>query len=363
MQSIPIEVQSLILQHLYTSSLHSAYQVCTSWNRTIQEDAFCQSYAQSCTTKDMKALTPEFLNKLLLHFSPSQLYCMDGKKITRHLLNAIAETDSNQLNLRIIKLLSSLDWYQRIIQKNKDWCIQQWHANDPLGAKQFEESLEYIHLFILGSYRGFDEYEKVKFIDLAPHEKEQKLNIDLIELNPGKAMEKIDEICQFDYVALKNTNTLILNDLFREVFSRHRITYLVTPATATIDNSFYLPTVLLKNLFLSLTSQYMATNKPCENEIDFLKILELNNIKLECLGKWLETTQIPINKLVLHIAYENTITVEDMKTFGESLLKSNVKNINFSFDPYVVNRNLKDIFFQIMNSLNRNESNRGFRMT
>ena len=80
----------------------------------------------------MKALTPEFFEKLLPHFLPAQLFCIDGKKITRHRVHAMVENDSNQLNLRIVKFLSSLEWYQEIILKNKDLLIKHWHAISPL---------------------------------------------------------------------------------------------------------------------------------------------------------------------------------------------------------------------------------------
>ena len=74
MQTVPNEVQSLILQYLDPSSLHSAYQVCKPWHQTIQQDGFCQSYAQSRTTQEMKALTPEFFEKLLPFFHQNNCF-------------------------------------------------------------------------------------------------------------------------------------------------------------------------------------------------------------------------------------------------------------------------------------------------
>ena len=394
MQSVPIEVQSLILHHLDPASLNVAYQVCTSWHQTIQQDTFCQSYAQSRTTQNMKALTPEFFEKLLPHFSPAQLFCIEGNNITRHRVHAMAETDSNQLNLRIVKLLSSLDWYQEIIHKNKDLLIKHWHPKDPLRAQQFEESLQYNHLFLLGDSLCFihnraDAISKEKLAELKGFKLLTKKDLNIVKC--FEAMSDVESLLSIDYATLKQVNTKILEDLFQAVFRRYHITHLMDPKRDA-DKYLYLPNVFFKGLFAALSSQYLKKNTPHstkpetlssetpwtffdipslllkyissfqttskanltdeslpEGAFKSLRIAVNSDDKLESLRKWIETTQITIEELYLDIGFHSDITIERMKAFGETLLRSNVKSIDF--DGEHRDHNLVNLALKIKNSL------------
>ena len=257
MQSMPIEVQALIFHQLDPSSLKAAFQVCKSWNQTSQQEAFCQSYTSTLSPQKINALLPKLFEKLLPYFSHEQLFSLDGKNITRHTVQAMTETDSNQLNLRIVKLLCSLEWLREIIHDNKDKFIKQWHSDQPNRAQQFEESLPYIHLFILGDSDFFREdaliiksekcekYKHVKLID--------KRDVYKHFFDYKGYLQSVEKLCAIDYACLWYANTKTCDDLFQAVFSRYCFTHLVNPKSR--QHWFCLPTILFTNLFDSLTAQ------------------------------------------------------------------------------------------------------------
>jgi hypothetical protein len=396
MHTVPIEVQTFILYHLDPSSLKAAFQVSKFWNHTIQQDPFPQTYAQTRTANEMKALTPKLFEKLLPCFSPAQLFCIDEKKITRHTMQPMAETASNQLNLRIVKLLSSLDWYQEIFQKNKDKLIPMWcgyYNTKELHAKLFEETFEYMHLFRLGSGSWFKDHIDDKKINQAltinkPITAIKRSGWDT--LSPYEDIMTAERLCVFDYAALHQVNAKVLDDLFQAIFSRYRITHLKYP-NGNSSGYFGMSTVFFKGLLAALTSQCLKTRtedslepmdvsleapaalfpgkkwrvhssqtKSADDLLDnylsmdgfkTLKLYVNNDETLECLRKWILTTQITIEQLKIFIGRPNhTITVEGLKAFGESLLQSHVKSIHFLGHLY--DENLSNLCNEISNSLN-----------
>lgn len=394
MQSVPIEVQSLILHRLDPASLNAAFQVCKNWNHTIQQDAFCQSYAQTRTLLDMNALTQEFFQKFLPYLSPAQLFCIDGKKITRHRVHVIVETDFNQLNLRIVKLLTSLEWYKEILHKYK----KSLSLHNEVPTQQLEESLPYNYLFQLVNYRAFvrDDVDKITKEKVEQHNgsdlyKKSELH------NSGYNNEslKVRQLCELDYAALRRINANILDDLLQAVFSRHNIIHLVCPMFN--GDFFSLSTVFFKNLFTSLTSKYFEspTYKPfqtkavllqtpssnedvqCMNfkEVNFcqtkydtkryqnglypegcirLQITVNNTEKLVSLSQWIVKTQITIEFLYISLGYVKP-KIEALAAFGESLLKSNVKDI--AFTHYFGDRQVIDLIFKLQQSLRLKSNN------
>ena len=298
--------------------------------------------------------------------------------------------------MRIVKLLSSLDWYQEIIQQNKDCLAKDWHWTDPYRSKQFEESLPYIHLLMMGhsSYFTTIKGSKSSYERLAGYPITKELDLNNLEYEVK--LLQMERICTIDYCALKILDAKILDMLFQAVFCRYRLTHLMNP---TSINCLDLPTDMFKGLFASLTSQYSEPNidHPLESKAvssisswSFFKIPRMifnylpyfqhdirtegvgnaliegafkslrividNDEKLECLRKWIESTPLSMEKLELFFwirSNNHNITVEAMKAFGKSLFKSNVKSIRFIFENHM-KQEVVDIAHQIENSLKPN---------
>ena len=344
MQSVPIEVQSLILHHLNPASLNAAFQVCTSWTHTIQQDLFIQGYAQTRTTEVIKTLSQKFFQKLLPCFTPTQLYPLHGKIISWDQVHIITETESNLLNLRIIKLLSSIEWYQEMCRQYKDTAINYWCRygyNNSLHSELFEDSFEYMALFNLSNNQYF-----------ANDHIDTDTNQSLVELQPYKSITNSDlkdplfnmnmahvGLLVYNYASLKLAQPEMLDNLIQAIFRRYQITHLKYP-NGSMSGYFDLSTVFLRSVLSTLSSQCLETNSDKSHEpykhldnylfnrtFNTLKLCVFNDDKLECLRNWIETTPIIIHDLRLYLKSANTVSLESLKAFRETLRQSPIKSI------------------------------------
>ncbi len=382
MQQIPNEVQSLIFYQLDHAALGAAFQVCKAWNSHMQEGFFA-GYAGTRSPQQIDALPPKLFKKLLPDFSQEQLFDFEGKKITRHIVHEIPETPQNRVNLRLVKLLCSLEWYREIIQDNIQKCIDKWYYRRPNHTSQFMESQSYIHLFMLGN-SDYLRDNGGKTVSSADYELDKnftliKKNEWIINFNSNSPFDAIDKLCAYDDVGLKCIDSQARDRLYQAVFSRYRFTHFISPQSRA--GWFYLPTHLFINLFDTLTAKCQVTSSHAALDLQVqstegmpnlkvypgmtptnqafiadadvedtvanglwlegfneFKLMSLNTKKLDSLGKWLFTACIPIGELVIHSEFNSDITCEALKSFEVCLHKSKVVKVNvmiFSNDDSV----------------------------
>ncbi len=368
MQQIPSEVQTLIFYQFDPTTLGAAFQVCKAWNSHMQEGFFA-GYAGTRSPQQIDALPPKLFKKLLPDFSQEQLFDFEGKKITRHIVHEIPETPQNRVNLRLVKLLCSLEWYREIIQDNIQKCIQQLCRNRPNCATQFIESQSYIHLFIIGRSDYLNE-EGGKTV--TPEDYEENKDIKIVNKNEifiynnsNWFFDAMNKLCAYDDVGLQCIDSQARDRLYLAVFSRYHFTHFINHEA--VRGWFYLPTHLFTNLFDALTTKCQAVfdsqmhpseslsnlkvypgMKPTDQAFivdtddqdtlanclfrdgfNNLRLMCMNTKKLDSLGKWISMASIPIGELRLHAPYDSDITCEALKRFEVCLDKSRVLKVDF----------------------------------
>ncbi len=376
MQFIPREVQSLIFYQLDPAALGATFQVCKSWNSHMQEGFFA-GYASTRSPQQIDELPPKLFEKLLPLFSQTQLFSLEGKRITRHSVHDIPETPINQLNLRIVKLLCSLDWYREIIQAKVGQCKYMWGTDNYTFCEQFTESLPYVHLFIV-AYSDYLKDDKSKRVNPADFYldknsqliKKRELLANTSMFHIDSAITYMDKLCANDDVCLQCIDPKARDALYQVVFSRYHYTHFISPRNSS--DWFHLPTHFFTNFFDSLTLRYLerqacnvsnsqinpwegfstsedypgmkstsrfinvstlnpkrVVNCYYKDGFDVLKLKGMNSKKLKSLSKWLSTTAIRIDELILAAKEGNDITQEDLKDFDNCLAQSRVNKMTF----------------------------------
>lgn len=340
--SLPSEVISLTFFNLEPCALQPVSRVCKIWKLAIDQDSFLKTYAPSRSNDDMFSLTPEIFYKLMPYFNPQQVMQIDGQKIHRHVLHKIPESPRNKLNLRIGKLLASLEWYRGIVKANIESCVKQWHSEDEASANKFRESHEYIHLFVLGTSLRFmhNRAEKKAFAEdktITLLTKQQAADLEWNE-----CLVKIEAVIEFDYLSIKNIQPEILHSIFHSVFCRYEIKHLIH--SRSLNFFVELPSVLFKALFEALTTKYKERSAldlmdidqppPVPNGgIDSLYICARLDGHLTSLGSWLKVTGVRIENLHLNIGCWYKKPLEEWQTFKDCIIHSKVKRIQFYGDP------------------------------
>lgn len=372
LSSFPSELNTLTFLRLDPSSLQQVSRVCKKWNTTINQETFFKTYAQTRSKYDMENLTFEFFHSLIPFFEPQQLFHVDGKKIKRDLIQLFPENENNRVNLKIVKLISSLGCYKKISDTKVNIFIEQWHPRDPSSAQKFRESCEYIYLLVIGT--------SLEFI----HNRADKYKEEFIEkyrdykITDKSELEDVEERIFLDYISLNLADREILEQAFQAVFCKYKISHIMCPRGGE-KGFFKLPDVFFKGFFTALTNQfledeedrivsiapkpndsllgsllgylpfslngYFKTSSTTETSINSYKNLNIgikNDEQLRLLIKWLNTTKVAIKTLRLdlgHIGYSDEFfTEESFKKLKEIQSELKVESIEFHGD--IVNREI-----------------------
>lgn len=325
---LPEDLCKLTFSLLEPMDLCRASLVCKKWYRSFNKIPFLQLYAQSRSLTDMASLTPDFFHKLLPHFTSQQLCYIDGKKITRHFLHNITEDKINKINLRFVKLVTSIEWYRQVLLYK--WDEYSHYKIDLSMQKKVEECKDYIHIFLLlQSWSGmmqerkWDEKTLNEFRDfqITP-------TIDLLQYGLNEAIPSIDMVIMNDFIFLKTADGNRIDELFFETFNKYNIVHIINPRGSPF---LRLPDFLFKSLFKSLIYKHIEnSNEDTHSKMDLLSITTVNDTQLSSLSHWFETTKINIEKLNLNLGTARCqITLKGLIAFKNSLKQSNVKSIEF----------------------------------
>lgn len=253
--SFPVEISQYIFQYLEPAHLAAASLVCKSWHQTIDQ-RFIKTYVKSLSNSQMEKVHTSFFSHFLPFFKPEQVFHISEKKISRHFLHPLTETEENKTNLRIAKLAASLGWFHEIVLLNMESYIDHCDSTNMEFRKQFIESLDYIHLLILGArYPSISIKKNTSSDTVSLISKEESMSLKWYE-----AFKRIADVIKYDMVNLNKISSKFSHGLFRSIFGKYEIKHIMEPKGK--PNLFMQHNVFLKSLFSVVNVELLTSEIP-----------------------------------------------------------------------------------------------------
>lgn len=243
---LPLELHEQIYQYLDPLDLSTCSLVCKEWSDVISNPRFKRVYFRSLLPECINRLPFSFFRSHCDQFQFEQLFHLNLHKFNRYELETVAETDENCRNLRITKLLASLNLFKQAVKANANTYIDHWDASNKEYHQKFNESLEYIHILLLAV--AYPDVFNIK--NVSPRSLKLISWTELTALSCFIQLNNIAPIVEHDFIGVTNLDRELAENILLTLFKSSKIVHVIDPRGK--GKWINLPNIILKTLFSSI---------------------------------------------------------------------------------------------------------------